>query len=112
MALKLSDSTLIVLCLAFSAAMFFFGTGLSPVWPILWLAPRLSASSAFMIAAFAFALGSLNEWAYLALVVPLWVTTLNTVGPACVFGLAVLLFRNRIQKGHAVQAALIVPVFW
>ena len=120
MALKLSDSTLIVLCLAFSAAMFFFGTGLSPVWPILWLAPipvlwlspRLSASSAFLIAAFAFALGSLNEWAYLALVVPLWVTTLNTVGPACVFGLAVLLFRSRIQKGHAVQAALIVPVFW
>jgi apolipoprotein N-acyltransferase len=120
MASKLSSSTLVALCLAFSAAMFFFGTGLSPVWPllwlapipVLWLAPRVSGSSAFLVATAAFALGSLNEWAYLALVVPLWVSILNAVGPACIFGLAVLLFRNRLLKGQAVQAALIVPAFW
>lgn len=119
MALKLSNTTLVVLSLAISAAMFFFGTGLSPVWPflwlaaipVLWLAPRLSASQAFLVAAAAFALGSLNEWAYLAAVVPLWVSILNSVGPPCVFGLAALLFRNRMLKGHVVQAALIVPAF-
>ena len=104
----------------FSAALFFFGTGLAPVWPllwlapipVLWLAPRVSASSAFLVAAAAFALGSLNEWAYLALVVPLSVSILNSVGPSCIFGVAVLLFRNRMLKGHVLQAALIVPALW
>ena len=117
---KLSNNTLIVLCLSLSAALFFFGTGLSPVWlftwlapiPVLWLAPRLSASTAFLVAAAAFALGGLNEWSYLAVVIPLWLSILNSVGPACIFGLAVLLFRNRMLKGHAVQAALIYPAFW
>jgi apolipoprotein N-acyltransferase len=79
---------------------------------VLWLAPRLSASSAFLVAAAAFALGSLNEWAYLAIVVPLWISILNSVGPACIFGLTVSLFRNRILKGQALQAALIVPALW
>lgn len=120
MDLKLSNSTLVALCLTSSAALFFFGTGLSPSWfltwlapiPVLWLAPRVSASSAFLVAAAAFALGSLNEWAYLALVVPLRVSILNSIGPACIFGVAVLLFRNRVLKGHIVQAALIVPALW
>ena len=120
MASKLSSSTQVALCLALSAAMVFFGTGLSPAWPfawlapipVLWLAPRLSASSAFLVAAAAFALGSLNEWAYLAIVVPLWISILNSVGPACIFGLTVSLFRNRILKGQALQAALIVPALW
>ena len=117
---KLNSSTIVALCLACSAALFFFGTGLAPIWPllwlapipVLWLAPRASASSAFLVAGAAFALGSLNEWAYLALVVPLWVSILNSVGPACIFGIAVLLFRNRMLKGHVVQAALIVPALW
>jgi apolipoprotein N-acyltransferase len=78
---------------------------------VLWLAPRLSASSAFLVAAAAFALGSLNEWAYLAIVVPLWISILNSVGPPCIFGLTVS-FRNRILKGQALQAALIVPALW
>ena len=117
---KLSNTTLVVLCLTLSAALFFFGTGLSPAWlltwlapiPVLWLAPRLPASSAFFVAAAAFALGSFNEWYYLAIVVTLWVSVLNTIGPACIFGGAVLLFRSRILKGHLWQAALIVPAFW
>jgi apolipoprotein N-acyltransferase len=117
---KLSSSTTVTLCLACSAALFFFGTGLAPLWSLLWLAPipalwlaaRVSASSAFLVAAAAFALGSLNEWAYLALVVPLWISILNSVAPACIFGIAVLLFRNRVLKGHVVQAVLIVPALW
>ena len=42
-------------CLAISAALFFVGTGLAPLWPLTWLAPipvlwaasRLSAGRAF-----------------------------------------------------------------
>jgi apolipoprotein N-acyltransferase len=120
MVLKPSSSTLVVICLALSAGMFFFGTGLSPVWfltwlapiPVLWLAPRLSAPSAFLMAAAAFALGGLNEWSYLAIVIPLWLSILNSVGPACIFGLVVLLFRNQMLKGRVVPAALIVPAMW
>jgi apolipoprotein N-acyltransferase len=117
---KPNENSLVILCLALSAAMFFFGTGLSPAWPViwlapipvLWLAPRLPASSAFLVAAAAFALGGLNEWYYLTIIVPLWLSILNSLGPACIFGLAVLLFRSRMLKGRVVQAALIVPAFW
>ncbi len=120
MALKPSSGTLVVICLALSAALFFFGTGLSPVWfftwlapiPVLWLAPRLSAPSAFLVAAAAFALGGLNEWSYLAMVIPLWLSILNSVGPAFIFGLVVLLFRNQMLKGRVLPAALIVPAMW
>ena len=39
MALKPSVNVLVALCLTASAALFFFGTGLTPVWMLLWLAP-------------------------------------------------------------------------
>jgi apolipoprotein N-acyltransferase len=120
MELKLSSNAPVAVCLFLSAALFFFGSGLQPVWPFLWLAPipvlwlspRVSAWTAFIVAATAFALGGLNEWYYLATVIPLWLSIINSVVPACIFGLAVLLFRNRMLKGHLIQAALIVPAFW
>src|SRR5579864_1640533 len=68
-------------CLAISAALFFLGTGLAPLWPLIWLAPipllwvarRLSARQAFVIAGAAYALGSLNEWSYLRVVLATWI---------------------------------------
>lgn len=120
MASKPDNNFLVAFCLLLSSVLFFFGTGLSPVWPLLWLAPipvfwlarRLPVATAFLIAAAAFALGGLNEWLYLSIVVPLWASILNSVAPACIFGVAVLLFRNRMLKGRAIQAALIAPAFW
>ncbi|HMH14893.1 MAG TPA: nitrilase-related carbon-nitrogen hydrolase [Edaphobacter sp.] len=120
MALKLSSTTLVAVCLAASAALFFLGTGLAPVWvlawlapiPVLWLAPRVPASAAFLIGAAAFGLGGFNEWYYLRVVTPLWVTLLNAVAPACIFGVAVVLFSSRVVKGQLWQAALVVPAFW
>jgi len=120
MASKLSSNTVVVLCLSLSAGLFFLGTGLSPLWPlmwlapipVLWLAPRISAAAGFLAAAAAFALGGLNQWYYLTIVIPLWLSILDALVPACMFGLAVLLFRNRMLKGRVVQAVLIVPAFW
>ncbi len=120
MALKPSSTSLIALCLALSAALFFLGTGLAPVWtlvwlapiPVLWLAPRVPASAAFLIGAAAFGLGGLNEWYYIAMVVPLGVAILNAIVPAFIFGIAVVLFRSRVVRGQLWQAALIVPAFW
>jgi len=117
---KPSNTILVAFCLTLSATLFFFGTGLAPFWPllwlspipVLWLAPRLPASAAFFVAAAAFALGSFNEWYYLSIVIPWWLCVFNTVAPACLFGCAALLFRDRVLKGQLWQAALIVPAFW
>jgi apolipoprotein N-acyltransferase len=115
-----STNALAALCLAASAALFFFGTGLTPVWmllwlapiPVLWLAPRLSAGHAFFVAAAAYMLGGFNIWFYMTIVAPRWVALLNALVPACLFAAVVVLFRNRVVRGRLWQAALIVPAFW
>ncbi len=120
MVLKPSMPVLVALCLTASAALFFFGTGLTPVWmllwlapiPVLWLAPRVPAGQAFFFAAAAYVLGALNIWFYLTIVTPIWVALLFVFAPACLFATAVVLFRNRMLRGRLWQAALIVPAFW
>jgi apolipoprotein N-acyltransferase len=117
---KPSTNALVALCLAASAALFFFGTGLTPVWmllwlapiPVLWLSPRLSAGHAFFVAAAAYMLGGFNIWFYMTIVAPRWVALLNACVPACLFAAVVVLFRNRVVRGRLWQAALIVPAFW
>ncbi len=117
---KPSMNALAALCLAVSAALFFFGTGLTPVWmllwlapiPILWLSPRISAGQAFLVAAAAYMLGGFNLWFYMTIVAPTWVALLNAFVPACLFAAAVVLFRNRVVRGRLWQAVLIVPAFW
>ncbi|HEY2046661.1 MAG TPA: hypothetical protein VGG93_08780, partial [Candidatus Udaeobacter sp.] len=55
-----------------TAALSYFGTGLHPIWWMLWLAPipalaiapRLSTSAAFLLGSGAWLLGALNEWNY------------------------------------------------
>lgn len=120
MALKISNSALVALCLTTSAALFFLGTGLAPVWaftwlaaiPVLYLSPRVSAREAFFIAVAAYALGGLNEWSYSRTVLPTWLVASLLIATGCVFGIAILLFRSRVLQGKLWQAALIVPAFW
>ncbi len=115
-----SGNLLIALCLSLSALLFFLGTGLSPLWPltwlapipVLWIAPRVSAGEAFFVAVAAYALGELNDWRYSRTVLPTWLVASILLLVACVFGLAVLFFRSRILRGKLWQAALIVPAFW
>jgi apolipoprotein N-acyltransferase len=107
-------------CLAFSAFLFFLGTGLSPVWaltwlapiPLLWIAPRISLWQAFFVAAAAYALGGLNEWSYSRTVLPTWLVASIVLSSACIFAVAVLLFRLAILRGKPWQAVLIFPAFW
>jgi apolipoprotein N-acyltransferase len=117
---KPSNAFLAAPCLALSAALFFLGTGLTPVWaftwlapiPVLWIASRVSARQAFFVAAAAFALGGLNEWSYSRTVVPTWLVATLLLVSACVFGTAVLLFRSGVVRGKLWQAALVFPAFW
>jgi len=117
---KPNDATLAAPCLAVSAALFFLGTGLTPVWactwlaaiPVLWIAPRVSGRQAFFIATAAYALGGLNEWSYSRTVLPTWLVAAILLSASCVFGAGVLLFRRQMLRGRLWQAALIFPAFW
>ena len=117
---KPSNNLFIVLCLTLSAALFFLGTGLSPFWlltwlapiPVLWISSRLSSGEAFLIALSVYALGGLNEWSYSHTVLPTWLVVFILLGTSCLFAIAVVLFRSRIQKEKLWQAALIFPAFW
>ena len=107
-------------CLAISAALFFLGTGLAPLWPLAWLAPipvlwaasRLSARQAFFVAAAAYALGFLNEWSYLRVVLSTWIVSSFLVVSACLFAAGVLLFRMGVVRGKLWRATLVFPAFW
>lgn len=107
-------------CMAIAAILFFLGTGLAPLWPLAWLAPipvlwaasRLTARQAFFVAAAAYALGFLNEWSYLRVVLPTWVVGLFLVASACLFGAGALLFRMGVVRGKLWQAALVFPAYW
>jgi apolipoprotein N-acyltransferase len=117
---KPSNAFIAAPCLAISAALFFLGTGLAPLWPLTWLAPipvlwaasRLSARRAFVVAAAAFALGFLNEWSYLCTVLAAWIVLSFLVAIACLFAAGVLLFRMGIVRGKLWLAALVFPAYW
>lgn len=117
---KLSATTLATLCLSLSAALFFLGTGLTPIFaltrlaaiPVLWIASRVGAGEAFLIATTAYALGGLNEWTNSRTVLPTWIVVSILMGVACLFGIGVRLFRVSIMRRKTWQAALVLPTFW
>ena len=91
-----------------TAALVWFGTGLFPLWPLMWFAPLpillFAARSAWPAAAaaamLAWALGNLNQWHYFrdVLHVPLTVCAMVVLAPACMFALTVLLFRALARR--------------
>ena len=105
-----------------SSALFFFGTGLHPVWwltwlaplPVLLLAPRVGRLQAFAAAALSWSLGSLNMWHYLTalLQVPLVIRLISVLVPACIFGCVVLGHRAFLLRGAVWRAVFAVPTLW
>lgn len=111
-----------LLTVAASAALVWFGTGLFPMWPMMWFAPLpvlLFASrsrwwTAGLTAAAAWAIGNLNLWHYFstALHGPLMVRVAIVVMPALVFAMAVLLYRALILRGAWRSALVAFPALW
>jgi apolipoprotein N-acyltransferase len=104
-----------------SAACWFYGTGLHPMWILTWLAPlpillvasRLPRGMAWLAAWLAFAAGSLNVWSYNRIVgVPLWLALVAVIAPALVFAGIVLFHRSFILRGQLVRAAFALPILW
>jgi apolipoprotein N-acyltransferase len=117
---KPNNAFLAAPALAITAALFFLGTGLAPVWaftwlaaiPVLWISSRLSASQAFFVAVAAYALGGLNEWSYSRTVIPTGIVVSILLFLSCMFAASVLLFRYAMTRGKLWQAVLIFPAFW
>ncbi|MEO5596172.1 MAG: hypothetical protein ABIQ97_03390, partial [Lysobacteraceae bacterium] len=113
---------LFVLAIATSAALWWFASGLSPVWWLMWLAPlpillasvhmrgRWAALAAFL----AFAIGGGNQWVYLheLIALPLVTTLLAIAGPGLCFALCTTLFRRLLLQGRVTLAALALPSLW
>jgi apolipoprotein N-acyltransferase len=106
---------------AVSSAMLWFGTGLHPVWwlmwiatlPVLLLAPRVTWGIAWGMASLPWAIGQLNEWRYMRLVdVPLAIELEVVIVPALVFGLAVILWRNLVLRGALIRAVVAFASTW
>jgi apolipoprotein N-acyltransferase len=105
-----------------TAILVWFGTGLQPLWPLLWFAPlpilwvamNSSAARAGLLAGCAWLLGSLNMWHYFhgVLHVPYAVLAGIFIGSSLVFTAAVLLFRALAQRGHYWFALVSFPAMW
>ncbi len=102
--------------------MLWLATGLHPVWwltwiaalPVLFVAPRVNRWPAFGMALGAWATGDLNEWKFLhgMIELPAAVLLLAIFGPALVFALAVLLWRQFVLAGKLGRAALSFASVW
>ena len=105
-----------------TAALFYFGNGLAPVWWLTWLAPlpalvlapRVSKLAAFAVAFAGGCLGGFTWWTYLHGIVklPLAVFVLFALVPAIFFGLGVLLTRTFLLRGSLWRAAFAFPAVW
>ena len=92
-----------------SAAFTYLGTGLHPIWWLLWLAPipvlaiapRLRGRAAFLLGAIAWFLGEMNQWNYVRheMELPPPITILYFVVPAVIFGFGVLFVRSFLRRG-------------
>jgi len=105
-----------------SAAGFWFGTGLEPVWwvtwlaplPVLWLATRVRTSAAAFAAAISVLISVGNQWVYLHeyIRLPLPVILVSVTVMALVFAAVVLLYRRLALRGQQLAAMLSVPLLW
>jgi apolipoprotein N-acyltransferase len=110
-----------LLTIAASATLFWFGDGLNPMWPLVWIAPlpvllfalrnsrRTTATTAFL----SVFLGSLNLWHYLHILgapPTAWIIIFTIA--ALAFMAAVLLFRALALRGAVWSALVAFPAAW
>jgi apolipoprotein N-acyltransferase len=105
-----------------TAALFYYGTGFAPMtvltWlaplPVLFMAPRISATAAGAVAFFGYFLGTTNSWGFYlhSHDEPLWLGTLISVGSALLLLITVVLFRGLVLRGRSVLAVFAAPAAW
>jgi apolipoprotein N-acyltransferase len=111
-----------LLATAITAVLVYFGTGLFPRWPLMWLAPipvllfasRSSWWAAALVAFCAWLLGGLNLLHYFnsPLHLPPAVQAIIFTVPSLLFAISVLLFRWLVRRESWWSAALGFPAAW
>ncbi len=119
---RVREIAIAALTAALAAIMMWFGNGLNPLWPLMWLAmmPVLwyalhsSRWHTSIVAASSMLLGGLSMWHYfhevLGAPASVWITVYSLV--ALVFVAAVLLFRSLMRRGDIWSALLALPAVW
>jgi apolipoprotein N-acyltransferase len=107
-----------LLAIVVTAALFWFGKGLNPYWPLLWFAPipvlrfasRAAWPSAAATAFLAWFFGSFSFWWYFRLLgMPPMLVAFSFALEAVVFTLAVLLFRALLRRAASWGALVAFP---
>lgn len=111
-----------VAAVAASATLLWFGSGLHPWWPLMWLAPlpllllanRATVWETALVALSAWFTGYLNLWNYLHDVLHLPSATVVTEFTivALAFTIAVLVFRTLARRGDSWSALIAFPSLW
>ncbi len=108
-----------VLAIVATATMFYFGDGLNPLWPLMWIAPlpvlafalRSKWWATAMVTATAMLLGNLNMWSYFTKTLGMpgsaWVGIFLAAG--VVFAAGVLLFRVLVLRGAVWNGLVALP---
>jgi apolipoprotein N-acyltransferase len=111
-----------VLAIVATGAMFYFGNGLNPLWPLMWIAPlpvllfalRSKWWATAMVTVAAMLLGNLNMWSYLTktlgMPVSVWVGIF--LAASVVFAAGVLLFRVLVLRGAVWSGLVALPAVW
>ena len=111
-----------VLAIVATGAMFYFGNGLNPLWPLMWIAPlpvlvfalRSKWWATAMVTVAAMLLGNLNMWSYLTktlgMPVSVWVGIF--LPASVVFAAGVLLFRVLVLRGAVRSGLVALPAVW
>lgn len=110
------------IAIVLTALLLWWGTGMEPLWPLMWLAPMpvlliATRVSAWRTAGLAFAawfIGMFTMWRYLhgLIDVPIVDLLMNFSVMALVFSIATLLFRALLRRGAYISALLALPATW
>ena len=110
-----------MLACASTATLMYFGNGLNPVWPLMWVAPlpvlwfatRRGKWSAALVAGIASLAGALTYREYFRVLGLPAVAWLGFFGVAAVvFALVVVLFRALLLRNRVASAVLAFPAAW
>lgn len=118
---RLTHATSALAAFAASAVLLYFGDGLTPRWPLMWIAPlpvllfalRRPAWQGGLIAFAAWLAGCLNLWQYLRVLGAPPVAWFADCGAAALaFAMCVVLLRALARKGLPWTAWLALPAAW
>jgi apolipoprotein N-acyltransferase len=118
---KARSAAIALAAFAATVGLLYFGNGLNPRWPLMWLAPlpvlvfalRRPAWQAGVVAGAAWLAGGLNLWGYLrVLQAPAAVWFLDFGTAAVAFAAGVLLMRALARRDAVWNAWIALPALW